>query len=596
MSDPGGQITNLGVLYQGRIAALYLGRMLDPRAVNLPPDQQVIEVRSEKPGAEVDDVFVRFADGHCRYIQAKTALQDSGKTWEKLWEHFYIQHLRDDFGAGDRIELLMGDYAKWYKDLKTITRKASSSTSLEEWQDRLSSKAQKDLAKKLALLLNNVAQPKEEGDELSPDDPVPGPEDYQRLKDLLNCVDLRHIENETIESDLLIYWMPESSVNLETLFNHLFTLVVGYASEGRSFQLDELHKELDRLGVEIKPLEQQSELLPELPDQDELPEPQVELPTGSHLPFHRNHAFTGRHPDLEAIAAVLFYHAPGEPRRIALVGSGGTGKSQLAVEFCYRYGRFTHGVHWLDATQSIDSQVAASGEKMKLPGWENLQLKEQVQLTLQTWQVHPERLIVLDNLDEPPEMYKWLEVLKPYPLLVTSRRDDYEPETGISLHRVQTLPRQQSRELLRTLAKRLKKESDQILDELCDQLGDLPLALDLAGRYLAREGIDIPDYMEELEEVESLLGHESFISEELNRTTAHVRSLAATFAYPWKYLQTEDEYDTLARSLFLAGGYCAPNTPIPAALLITFLELDGKKGQRKLKRAVNRIYRLGLLL
>lgn len=75
MSDAGGQITNLGVLYQGRIAALYLGRILDPRAVNLPSDQQVVEVRSEMPGVDVDDIYVRFADGHCEYIQEIPNLQ-----------------------------------------------------------------------------------------------------------------------------------------------------------------------------------------------------------------------------------------------------------------------------------------------------------------------------------------------------------------------------------------------------------------------------------------------------------------------------------------------------------------------------------------
>jgi hypothetical protein len=36
MSDDGGQITQRAVSYQNKIAALYLGRMLDPRAARLP--------------------------------------------------------------------------------------------------------------------------------------------------------------------------------------------------------------------------------------------------------------------------------------------------------------------------------------------------------------------------------------------------------------------------------------------------------------------------------------------------------------------------------------------------------------------------------
>jgi len=79
MADTGGQTTQAGIGYQDKIAALYLGRMIDPRATRLPADQQVIEVRGEKPGVEVDDVVVCFADGHTIYIQAKTALADRGK-------------------------------------------------------------------------------------------------------------------------------------------------------------------------------------------------------------------------------------------------------------------------------------------------------------------------------------------------------------------------------------------------------------------------------------------------------------------------------------------------------------------------------------
>ncbi|HSF81121.1 MAG TPA: hypothetical protein VLA49_07800, partial [Anaerolineales bacterium] len=255
MSDAGGQITHLGVLYQDKIAALYLGRMLDPRAANLPLDQQVVEVRGEKPGAEVDDVYVRFADGHARFIQAKTALQDSGKPWEKLWEHFYHQHIGKDFGGKDRLVLLMGDYAKWYKDLKTITQKASSSEDLAVWRARLVSDEHKDLAKKLARLLNKISQTPVEGKDYTPSE-EPGQEDYQRLKDLLSRVELEFIENETIESIQLTYWMPDSSVNLAALFSHLCSLVTAYSSQGKRFLVEGLEEELQRLGVAIKPLEQ----------------------------------------------------------------------------------------------------------------------------------------------------------------------------------------------------------------------------------------------------------------------------------------------------------------------------------------------------
>jgi len=44
MAEKDGQTTQAGINYQDKIAALFLGRMIDPRATRLPADQQAIEV------------------------------------------------------------------------------------------------------------------------------------------------------------------------------------------------------------------------------------------------------------------------------------------------------------------------------------------------------------------------------------------------------------------------------------------------------------------------------------------------------------------------------------------------------------------------
>ena len=96
-----------------------------------------------------------------------------------------------------------------------------------------------------------------------------------------------------------------------------------------------------------------------------LPDP-GDLPPGSHLPYNRNPLFTGRAADLLALATRLL-PATGEPPAVVIAsGSGGVGKTQLAVEFAYRYGRFFHGVHWLSAENpaAIDAAVAVCGRRM----------------------------------------------------------------------------------------------------------------------------------------------------------------------------------------------------------------------------------------
>ena len=60
MAERGGPTTQAGIRYQDQVAALYLGRMLDPR--ERPRRDQPVEVRIEAPQS-VDDFVVRFADG-----------------------------------------------------------------------------------------------------------------------------------------------------------------------------------------------------------------------------------------------------------------------------------------------------------------------------------------------------------------------------------------------------------------------------------------------------------------------------------------------------------------------------------------------------
>lgn len=69
MAETGGATTQAGIFYQNSAAALNLADQLEPGAI--PPRERVIEVRVEAP-ADVDDIVVRYADGHCQYLNVKT--------------------------------------------------------------------------------------------------------------------------------------------------------------------------------------------------------------------------------------------------------------------------------------------------------------------------------------------------------------------------------------------------------------------------------------------------------------------------------------------------------------------------------------------
>ena len=87
------------------------------------------------------------------------------------------------------------------------------------------------------------------------------------------------------------------------------------------------------------------------------------LPVHSIVPHRRSSDFVGRSDDLLAIARHLL--PAGQATRVpavAIAGIGGMGKTQLAVEFAFRFGRYFAGVYWISfARQSIADEIAASG-------------------------------------------------------------------------------------------------------------------------------------------------------------------------------------------------------------------------------------------
>ena len=297
-----------------------------------------------------------------------------------------------------------------------------------------------------------------------------------------------------------------------------------------------------------------------LPDPDVLPDPGP-LPPRFRIPFQRNALFTGRVGPLQALARALLHSEAGSA---LVVGMGGVGKTQLAVEFAYRYGRFFHGVHWISAgePEAIGAEVAACGEAMGLPDWPEKQ-PEQVARTLSEWQQGGRRLVVLDDLEEVGAAQEWLARLSAAAVcvLVTARRTDWPADLGLRPLRLESFTPEESLAFLRQhLPDGRATEAD--LRALAERLYHLPLALELAGRYLgAHARLSVEAYLGRLE---SIWEHPSMAGwrEELGNPTEHDLRLAETFAVSWE--RVEDE---TARRVFLLAGYCAPDQPIPCELL-----------------------------
>jgi len=334
---------------------------------------------------------------------------------------------------------------------------------------------------------------------------------------------------------------------------------------------------------------------PQLPPDNNLPAIGV-LPPGSKVPFKSNAIFTGREVDLLALKQALLDENLNEPevgRAAVLTGMGGIGKTQLAVEFCHRYGRFFHGVLWLRADQDIQAAIVEYSAGLGLEVWSESPSSgfERALIALQQTGPH---LVVLDNAEYQHIVQTWLPQLANARVLITSRIGLWPPDLGLYVHSLETLPRQESISLLCKLAPRLRKIEKAQLNLIPEKLGDLPLALDLAGRYLSdRIDLDPAGYLIELDEAGWALKHTSLRDWVEHNPTLHSTNLAASFTLSWTKL-SEDE--TLARQFYLTCAFCPPNTPIPLNVFLTTADVSSKNPSIDTARALRHLYRTGLLV
>ncbi|MEM7113568.1 MAG: tetratricopeptide repeat protein [Chloroflexota bacterium] len=344
---------------------------------------------------------------------------------------------------------------------------------------------------------------------------------------------------------------------------------------------------------------------------DPLPDPMTlaspgDLPPQSVLPYQRNLDFTGRENELVVLGQRLLPWGEeesgdwrlSEPSNsstmlstslqppisqstaVAITGMGGLGKTQLAVEFAYRYGRFFEGgVYWLSFAQAetVAEEIAAIGGErgMRLfKDADKITQTDQIGRVQRAWQEAIPRLLIFDNCEDEQLLQQWLPVSGGCRVLVTSRRSDWARELGMLSQPLVTLTREESSRLLGRLAPHLSHDTPEI-GQIADYLGDLPLALHLAGSFLRRyRRITPASYLQQLDKIgllqhPSLLGRASTVS-----PTAHELNVARTFDINFEQLDVADEADAVALQLLVRAACFAPGELIPTQLLLTTMQQD----------------------
>jgi Tfp pilus assembly protein PilF len=190
------------------------------------------------------------------------------------------------------------------------------------------------------------------------------------------------------------------------------------------------------------------------------------------------------------------------------------------------------------------------------------------------WATPFPRLLIFDNCEDETLVDAWAPKSGGCRLVITARRPSWSPARGITVVPLGRLARAESLALLHRHRADLGPD-DPGLSGIADELGDLPLALELAGSYLARyrhEPIGSPAaYLAELRGAD-LLAHISLTNEHpeppdpARSLTGHERDVARTFEVSLRRLQREDPVDAFALEILARASWLAP-LPIPRRLL-----------------------------
>ncbi len=321
------------------------------------------------------------------------------------------------------------------------------------------------------------------------------------------------------------------------------------------------------------------------------------LPPGSRMPWPRNELFVGRAEDLAAIAATL---KAGDGSCVVITGPGGAGKSQLAAEALHRFGQFfAGGAFWLSFAEDVATEIARCGDTLDLGEcFAEKKPAEQAAAVWRYWQDGLPRLLVFDNCEDPALLADWRPQGGGCRVLVTARRANWPPGINMVARPLRELARHESIALLRSHRPDLA-EDEPALDGIAAELGDFPLALHLAGCYLATyrdtDSGKPAEYLDELRRTEPL-AHESLAQEE-KTPGDHDADVARTFTLSTRQLDPERPKDALARAVFDHAAHFAPGEPIPPWLLARALGRDWSERteQRRLIDALARLADLGLI-
>ncbi len=229
------------------------------------------------------------------------------------------------------------------------------------------------------------------------------------------------------------------------------------------------------------------------------------LPTWN-VPYRRNPFFTGREEILAHLyTALRSSKAAALTQTHAISGLGGIGKTQIAVEYAYRYRNHYQAIFWINAStrDALNADFVMLAALLGLPE-QYEQDQDIVTRAVKRWlTTHTRWLLILDNVDNLEMIVDFLPVHGTGDVLLTTRlqalgtvAQSIEVEKMGQDEGVTFLLRRTKVIVPGASLDQAAKESQARATEIFFALDGLPLALDQAGAYIEETRCGLSQYLD----------------------------------------------------------------------------------------------------
>lgn len=223
-----------------------------------------------------------------------------------------------------------------------------------------------------------------------------------------------------------------------------------------------------------------------------------------HVPYQRNPFFTGRDAFLLTLHNRLCPTSPGIPSQfLAVSGLGGIGKTEVVLEYAYRYALEYRAIFWFSAGThaTLTSSFLALGKYLQLSEGEKEDSQAVIDTVLHWLEMHRDWLLIFDQVEDLAVMNTFLPRSRQGTVLITTHLHSLD-----GLAQVLTLPPFTSEEsclflLLRTGLigeicpfENVPDEYKESAHMVVEAMEGLPLALDQAGSCIYENRYSICEF------------------------------------------------------------------------------------------------------